>query len=535
MQRVLPNLFLIATLSMVSAFKSDPSFAKAPTAKTLLWEISGNGLNQPSYLLGTRHAGCAKRLALSPEQSQALTKVAQVYLEVDEKELNLFNDTPQTAGERRPPDGKGPKERLTSSQYQFVEDYFGKGILDSFVSRGMSILNLYGIVSSDLAVKVYDRFCKDSFTSKESVIKKAAANRQLPMLGIETQKERQDILNRFSSKDNKLSQDEVNSFMNIIHIANYVSSNSIHAEAQFEYYIKSDEQYFYQDIAAIDRESSRNAFSDALVVGRNKFWLPRMVKAMNHKPTLFAFGWGHLGGDEGLISILKSRGYNLKPVFSSMKPEDVNGLQVDNSRAKEYYEAGQQDSDSSNYLDALNNYSRAIEIWNRNSSKDPERANAYYNRALLKINHFCGFKSSLADLNKAISLNPNYELAYLQRGILRQKLHDYQGALLDFNRVIALVPDLKSGPYYYRAILKSDHLNDPKGALADFDTFLTSEPQDGLIFMLRGILKYTRLSDQSGGIADLRRAALLLRNKGEQENLNRVLLVLKTLNVSETP
>jgi uncharacterized protein len=186
MWRPLSRLSLIVIVLPITIVNPSVSLAKAPTAKAVLWEISGNGLKRPSYLLGTRHVGCAKRLALSPEQDQALKKVEQVYLEVDEKELNSVNNTPQATGERRTSDGKGLKERLTPSEYQFVEDHIGKISLDSFVSSGTSVFSLYTIISSNLGVKVYDRFCKGSSTSKESIIMKAATDRQLPMLGIET-------------------------------------------------------------------------------------------------------------------------------------------------------------------------------------------------------------------------------------------------------------------------------------------------------------------------------------------------------------
>lgn len=500
------------------------SWAKAPTAKTVLWEISGNGLKRPSYLLGTRHVGCAKRLALSPEQSQILEKVEQVYLELDRKELEQSKNIPKATQKKTKV--AGLREKLTTSQYQFVEDYFGKRELDSLSSSGIDVFSLYVKVSFETARKVYERFCPNSLTSKEDIITKAATDRRLPILGLETRKERLDI---FSSSA-AVSNNEVDVLLESVREANSIDSDSILAEPRFQEFIRQDEQYFYQDIS----KGGKKISNDPDDVRRHKLWLPRILKVMVEKPALFAFGAAHLGGNEGLIAMLESQGYNLKPVFSDLKSKGSNS----DSRAKEYHEAGQRDSESSENLDALNNYDQAINIWERNGSKDGSLAQAYYDRGLLKMNYFCGFKSALADLNKAISLNSNYRLAYFHRGLLRlEKLHDYQGALLDFNKVISLDPDQKLGSsyYYYRGILKGDHLNDPKGALIDFNIHLARYPQEVESLVLRGVLKYTKLGDQSGGIADLRRAALLSRNKGDKEGLNRALTALKAINVREIP
>ena len=50
---------------------------------TLLWKISGNGLEKPSYLFGTIHMLCADDAVLSDNMKKAISNCDEVYFEVD--------------------------------------------------------------------------------------------------------------------------------------------------------------------------------------------------------------------------------------------------------------------------------------------------------------------------------------------------------------------------------------------------------------------------------------------------------------------
>jgi uncharacterized protein YbaP (TraB family) len=58
-------------------------------------------------------------------------------------------------------------------------------------------------------------------------------------------------------------------------------------------------------------------FEKILLTNRNKNWIPVMSGMMKEGPTLFAVGAGHLGGPNGVIRLLRQKGYKLSPV--SMK------------------------------------------------------------------------------------------------------------------------------------------------------------------------------------------------------------------------
>ena len=54
---------------------------------------------------------------------------------------------------------------------------------------------------------------------------------------------------------------------------------------------------------------------DILLIERNQKWIPMMESIAKKQPTFFGVGAGHLGGDLGVIALLKRAGYTVTPVM----------------------------------------------------------------------------------------------------------------------------------------------------------------------------------------------------------------------------
>lgn len=89
---------------------------------------------------------------------------------------------------------------------------------------------------------------------------------------------------------------------------------------------------------------------------------------------------------------------------------------------------------SEDLQEKLQYYNKAIEF-------EPNYADAYINRGLVK-NELKDYDGSIEDYNKAISLDPRCSLAYNNRGYTKYKKKDYQGALADYNKALILNPKL---------------------------------------------------------------------------------------------
>ena len=51
-----------------------------------------------------------------------------------------------------------------------------------------------------------------------------------------------------------------------------------------------------------------------LLFNRNKKWIPIMEKAMQKEKVFFAVGAGHLAGPQGVINLLRAKGYTVKGI-----------------------------------------------------------------------------------------------------------------------------------------------------------------------------------------------------------------------------
>jgi tetratricopeptide (TPR) repeat protein len=110
------------------------------------------------------------------------------------------------------------------------------------------------------------------------------------------------------------------------------------------------------------------------------------------------------------------------------------------------------------------------------------------------------YNGALRDYNRAIAMNPQYAFAYNNRANLRFQQKDLRGALTDYNRAIALKPNLALA-YSNRGNIKAE-FKDTKGALADYNRAISLDPKDDLAFNNRGFLKDEKLNDVSGALAD---------------------------------
>ena len=77
--------------------------------------------------------------------------------------------------------------------------------------------------------------------------------------------------------------------------------------------------YKQKDLDALNRmmydDAEFSQYEDILLKNRNEKWIPRIIEQAKLKPTFFAVGAAHLGGENGIISLLKKNACTLEPVY----------------------------------------------------------------------------------------------------------------------------------------------------------------------------------------------------------------------------
>lgn len=155
-------------------------------------------------------------------------------------------------------------------------------------------------------------------------------------------------------------------------------------------------------------------------------------------------------------------------------------------------------------LSYLKRNSEAMEAITKAIEKQPLFF-AYASRGLIRIN-LKDYHSAIADINKALELQPDYVLAYSLRGLVRYQLKDFKKAQADLNQAIKLQHNFALA-YWIRGLVRYE-LKDPKGTLDDYNQAIKLDPDNAIAYFYRGFAR-NELKDYQGAIADYNQAIKL--------------------------
>ncbi|MCB0528951.1 MAG: TraB/GumN family protein [Saprospiraceae bacterium] len=271
-----------------------------PSEKSLVWKISGNGLKKPSYLYGTIHLIPKSDFNLPESAREALDRVRRVAFEIDMKEMTNFRTQIGLMSKAFMPGGKTLKDLLPEEDYRFVKAKMDeKGLPGGFFER-MKPMFLSTMFSSDedAAATTSDRM-----TSVEMELYRMTRRRDLESAGLETAAYQMAIFDSIPY--------EAQAKM----LVETLRSTEGDQEGEGEL-AKMIALYLSQDINAMqtmigDSQYGMDGYEDILLKNRNRNWIPIMGRLMREAPTLFAVGAGHLGGESGVVALLRREGYRV--------------------------------------------------------------------------------------------------------------------------------------------------------------------------------------------------------------------------------
>lgn len=292
------KLFLLLFLGIVTSVSAENSKKNSldkplNTNNSLLWQISGNGLQQASYLFGTIHVINQNDYFLGKNVKKKIQKSENVILEVDYNNMDIYNLATLSVLDSN----KTIKDFMSDSDYvllkSFMEDTLGikKFTFENAYSRFKPFY---------LESLIFINYMGREKESYEQNIKKIAEDKNIPLAGLESFKEQLAFIDQIPLET------QLKSIVNTIN--NYTTECK-----------KLDElieNYKAQDISALTDafDSEDPEWRDKLVNKRNTSWIPGLVKFIKEKPCFIAVGAGHLGGENGLIQMIKKQGYTIEPI-----------------------------------------------------------------------------------------------------------------------------------------------------------------------------------------------------------------------------
>jgi uncharacterized protein YbaP (TraB family) len=283
------NVFKSIVAVAVFAFSFSTNAQTSKSENSVLWEVSGNGLTKPSYLLGTVHMICGKDFVLKQKALEAFSKTSKLALEVNMADPDEIAILQQLAV------GKEPlSKKLTPKQLVLLEEVLTK-------SGGVSLAQVdnYTLetVMSLLFAKSFG--CSDlKFFEMEFINKAKESNK--PIVGLEKAANQVDFLSKSYTDDELISyMKHINSEMCIKLVKDYSNED-----------IKS----IYAEIT--DKELMSDDTKKIILDNRNLNWSKIMPAMMQKESVFFAVGSAHLAGELGVVNLLKETGYTVKPIMN---------------------------------------------------------------------------------------------------------------------------------------------------------------------------------------------------------------------------
>lgn len=267
------------------------SAIKAQTSNSLLWEISGNGLSKPSYLYGTIHLIAQDDFFVRKEIDSVFNLCEQLAFEIkldDPAILKTYEDWSYF------PQGKSLRDYCTEGEYQILEKY----LMDSLQIDIKTIANQKPFVLTQLQISDY---ISGEPASYEIYFFNKKQKKNIPIFGLETL---QDELNLLDSIPNDEQIDMV-----INNIKSTIQNQASWATL-IEAYKKEDIETLYK--ISLDVTPELVKYENLFLADRNIKWIPVIDTLINEGSTFIAVGAAHLGGEKGVIQLLKNQGYLLK-------------------------------------------------------------------------------------------------------------------------------------------------------------------------------------------------------------------------------
>ncbi|MEM6966974.1 MAG: TraB/GumN family protein, partial [Bacteroidota bacterium] len=267
----------------------------------LLWEISGNGLEKPSYLFGTIHLRDKRAFAFSDSLLYKLAECEAFATEVHPDSAFLFYTT--LAFSRDTTDYL--REMMSSKAYERLKNQLRnrEGIyLDSIQSKNpFYVESLFDRSpeskpdDKDLFVDLYLYRMARRSGKLTYGLEKVQDHKRMNELFF-TRFEEEDYPDAFEEKDFDWKSFHTNRVKTVLDIYETGSLDAIEAFLK----IRSD-----------------SAYNEASLTKRNVIMADNIKKIIHDHSLFAAMGAAHLPGEGGVIKLLEQAGYNMRPVTAT--------------------------------------------------------------------------------------------------------------------------------------------------------------------------------------------------------------------------
>jgi len=261
--------------------------------KTNLWKIEGDNI-KTSYLFGTIHMIPKKDFIVKDKVQKAFESSDKVVLEIDMDDPNYKVDFMKLSMLN---EGELLKTYMSDDEFKILDTYLkektGVGVNNFNTFKPMmlmSVLTMTAIGGGPL----------ESY--EMSIINMAkSANKEVSGL--------ENIADQINAFDEDPYEEQIDTLVEMVDNGN---SEELYSQL-LQYYLAEDVDGMYDfmdDYMNDDIEGMKRFLDD-----RNNKWIPKMEAYSKDNAVFYAVGGAHLGGDQGVINLLKKAGYTVTPIL----------------------------------------------------------------------------------------------------------------------------------------------------------------------------------------------------------------------------
>ena len=285
------------------------SLPVAAQGNSLLWKISGNGLVAPSYLYGTMHTRDARVFRLADSVMSAFESCDAFAMEIvidDDSRFNirqgLFMDTSYSLD-----------KLLSTAQYDSADQYCRARTGESIRNYERLKPVYTAAILSQFAYSAADSANNDNAYFLDEYFQHLAMDQQKKVQGLETIAEQLHVFDVLSYHDQA---------MLLMETVRRSGKESNSYNEMVRYYLNND---LVRMMAFENDYSLPDSLYDGLITIRNHRMADRIDTMIKKQSTFIAVGAGHLGDAEGLVNLLRDKGYLVLPMIPSYGSYLPNG------------------------------------------------------------------------------------------------------------------------------------------------------------------------------------------------------------------
>ena len=278
-------LLLLATPQLIGAQE-----------KSLLWRIR-SGPNAV-YILGSIHFLKKENYPLKKDIEEAFERSKKLVLEIDLQTMNPEKVQQLTAQKAINRDGTTLQQNVSAETYTLAEQKARELGIDL---RPLNPLKTWFVALTLSAVKL-QKLGFDPSYGVDRYLAERAKNSGKPMAGLETLEYQLGIFDQLSPRDQELMLRETLEEMDLLEKS---------ADRIVQAWFKGDTSLLEESLLAGMHQYPE--LYPKLILERNRRWLPQIEQMIKQGGnTLIIVGAAHLVGKDGVVELLKQRGYTVE-------------------------------------------------------------------------------------------------------------------------------------------------------------------------------------------------------------------------------